>query len=121
MTGSGRCSRGGTIITLAGNGTAGYMDGPASSAEFFGPSGVAVDGAVDGNVGLYVADPYNGRIRKVYKSQVTSVAGGASDCCSGDGCQRPAPALETRTAWRWTVRGISILPIPMALIRFGKL
>lgn len=64
----------GTISTVAGNGTAGYSGdgGPAASAELNAPEGVAVDTA--GN--LYIADTYNGCIRKVDTSGIiTSVAG----------------------------------------------
>lgn len=54
---------GGTITTVAGNGIEGFSGdgGPAISASFNGPSGVAVDSA--GN--LYVADSENNRIRLV--------------------------------------------------------
>ncbi len=44
----------GDIITVAGNGTAGYSgdNGPATAAELNGPSGVAIDSAGD----LFIAD-----------------------------------------------------------------
>jgi serine/threonine-protein kinase len=51
----------GTVSTLAGNGTAGYQDGPGASAEFNSPYGIAVD--AQGNV--YVADGNNSCIRKI--------------------------------------------------------
>ena len=60
------------MSTIAGDGTAGYADGPAAQSRFNGPIGVAVD--KDGNV--YVADTYNDRIRKISTdNQVTTVAG----------------------------------------------
>jgi hypothetical protein len=52
---------GGQVVTLAGSGTAGYMDGPATKAEFNFPEGLVVDGS--GN--LYVADGHNNVIRKI--------------------------------------------------------
>jgi sugar lactone lactonase YvrE len=62
----------GIITTVAGNGAAGYSGdgGPATSAELWGPVGVAVDGA--GN--LYIADFGNTRIRKVDLSDPPSLA-----------------------------------------------
>ena len=54
----------GNVTTLAGNGTAGYMDGtggPTGTAEFAYPNGVAVDS--QGNV--YVGDSGNKRIRVI--------------------------------------------------------
>ncbi|HUB06373.1 MAG TPA: hypothetical protein VMB50_05210 [Myxococcales bacterium] len=51
----------GNVTTLAGDGTAGFADGPGNVAEFDGPWGIAVD---DAGV-IYVADVDNARIRKV--------------------------------------------------------
>jgi len=51
-----------TIQTFAGDGTAGYKDGPASEARFSEPAGLAL--SADGNT-LYVADTNNFLIRKV--------------------------------------------------------
>jgi sugar lactone lactonase YvrE len=63
----------GAVTTLAGDGAAGYRDGPARSARFNAPCGVAVDAR--GNV--YVADTYNDRIRQITpEGQVKTVAGG---------------------------------------------
>ena len=51
----------GVVSTLAGSGTSGNADGTGTSAKFYYPSGVAVDGA--GNV--YVGDYNNHSIRKI--------------------------------------------------------
>jgi sugar lactone lactonase YvrE len=74
----------GVVSTIAGDGTAGYRDGPAREARFNGPVGVAVDAR--GRV--IVADTYNDRIRAIHPDgTVTTVAGsgqpGWSDGPSG--------------------------------------
>ena len=59
---------GGTVTTLAGNGTVGDVDGtggPTGSAEFGGPSGGPAGVAVDAAGNGYVADTFNNRIRKI--------------------------------------------------------
>src|SRR5437773_1615487 len=72
----------GKIFAVAGNGTFGFGgDGsPATNASLADPAGIAVDAA--GN--LYIADFFNGRIRKVNASgNITTVAGGGA--VFGDG------------------------------------
>jgi streptogramin lyase len=65
----------GNTITLAGNGTPGFVDGtggPNGTAEFSLPCAVAVD--AQGNV--YVADTFNSSIRKIdTNGNVTTLAG----------------------------------------------
>ena len=76
----------GIVSTVAGDGTAGYVDGPAAQAQFNGPIGVAVD--LTGN--LYVADTYNDRIRMISTDgHVITLAGAFDTPCAvvvaGDG------------------------------------
>ena len=72
----------GQVSTVAGDGNAGYVDGPASQARFNGPMGIAVD--AHGNI--YVADTYNDRIRMITTDgQVSTIAGaGTPGYADGD-------------------------------------
>ena len=71
------------VSTLAGEGVAGYVDGPAAKARFQAPGDVAV--GADGSV--YVADTGNLRLRKVASTgAVTTLAGsGVSGSIDGQG------------------------------------
>jgi sugar lactone lactonase YvrE len=68
----------GTIVTVAGNGQAGYSGdgGPAAKAELDGPAGVAVNAAGD----VFIADTNNNIIREVLESTgtIVTVAGNAT-------------------------------------------
>ena len=59
---------GGLVSTLAGNGGSGAKDGPAATASFGEPTGIAVD--VAGNV--YVADELDKEIRRISNGAVTT-------------------------------------------------
>jgi YD repeat-containing protein len=75
---------GGTITTVAGDGTAGFGGdgGPATSAQLNTPVGVVAD--AQGN--LYIADSQNHRIRRVDPGGViTTVAGDGAAGFGGDG------------------------------------
>jgi uncharacterized protein (TIGR03437 family) len=81
----------GTISTVAGNGSPGYNDGPATSAGLNFPTGVAVDGA--GNI--FIADRGNNFIRKVTPAGMMSrVAGNGNQGFSGDGGPATSAALS---------------------------
>ena len=74
----------GDIITVAGNGKAGYSgdNGPATAAELNGPNSVAVDSAGD----LFISDAGNNVIREVVKAtgDIITVAGNGTAGYSGD-------------------------------------
>jgi sugar lactone lactonase YvrE len=78
---SGAATSGGAALdvpsasTLAGSGTAGLLDGPAASARFMGPQGIAYDAR--GN--LYVADTPAQRIRMVDVHGTVSTIAGSGD------------------------------------------
>lgn len=61
----------GIVSTIAGDGTFNGVDGPASSASFFNPSDVAIDGF--GN--LFVTELNGHRVRKISGGLVTTFAG----------------------------------------------
>lgn len=64
------------VTTIAGDGTAGFVNGVAESAQMDTPHGIGVD--ADGNV--YFADENNNRIRKIStEGQVTTYAGDGTD------------------------------------------
>jgi Bacterial Ig-like domain (group 3)/NHL repeat/IPT/TIG domain len=88
----------GIISTVAGNGTAGYNnDGiPATSANLYFPTGVAVDSA--GNI--YIADWENDRIREVNAStgNISTVAGNGTRGFSGDGAAATSAELNFPSA-----------------------
>ena len=87
----------GTILTVAGNGTAGYSGdgGPATSAQLLVPSGVAFDGG--GN--MFIADSSNNVVRRVDATtgDITTIAGTGAAGYSGDGGPGTAAQLNRPT------------------------
>jgi hypothetical protein len=72
------------IITLAGNGTAGFSGdgGPATGALLNAPTDVAVDASGD----VFIGDSFNNRIRKVTPAgTISTIAGNGTGGFSGDG------------------------------------
>jgi sugar lactone lactonase YvrE len=74
----------GVIHTFAGTGVAGYSGdgGPATSAEIYGPSGLAIDSSSN----IYIADRFNHRVRKVdAHGKISTFAGNGTTGAGGDG------------------------------------
>ena len=72
------------VSTVAGDGTPGFLDGPALTAKFKSPLGVAIlpNGAI------YVADAFNSCIRKIQDGMVTTFAGnGNANITNGNGSE----------------------------------
>jgi sugar lactone lactonase YvrE len=88
----------GIITTIAGIGEIGFAGdgGPATSAMIGEPFGVGVDAA--GNV--YIADPYNARVRRVDVSTgiISTFAGGGSSSADGNLATETALALPAAVA-----------------------
>ena len=73
------------VTTIAGTGVAGYKDGPGSIAQFYQPSGIAVDK----NINLYISDSYNNRIRMVAMDGTTTTIAGNGMAGFNDGSGAP--------------------------------
>jgi len=71
----------GVVTTLAGSGSAAFVDGIGTSASFNNPSGVAVDA----NGTVYVADYFNNRIRTVTSAGVVTTLAGSGSAAFADG------------------------------------
>jgi uncharacterized protein (TIGR03437 family) len=86
-----KVSAAGVITTVAGNGIAGFSGdgGSATGAELDFPGAVALDAAG----ALYIADAFNGRVRKVFAGLIVTAAGGVNGGFSGDGGPATAASL----------------------------
>lgn len=69
----------GVVSTFAGSGSAGFLNGSASSARFYNPWGIAVDRAGV----VYIGDRSTQRIRRIANGVVTSFAGGSAGWIDG--------------------------------------
>jgi len=88
----------GTTITLAGTGLAQFQDGPAGSACFDHPQGVAIDdtGAI------YITDTDNYRVRLLANDQVETIA--------GDGVAGYKDADDRLAAELFGLEGLAVRP-----------
>lgn len=73
----------GIITTVAGTGARGPLgdNGPATSAQFNYPGGLAISPSGD----IYVADGYNSRVRRISNGAITTAAGTGIQGFAGDG------------------------------------
>lgn len=73
----------GIITTVAGSGARGPLgdNGPATSAQFYYPVGLAI--SPSGNI--YVADGYNSRVRRISNGAITTAVGTGMQGFAGDG------------------------------------
>ena len=97
----------GLMATVAGSGQAGSTDGPAPTAQFNHPLGVAID--AQGTA--YVADRANHSIRKITAADVVSTLAGSS---SGyyDNPYRPLASFGIPENMLLTPRATCWWPIP---------
>jgi hypothetical protein len=80
----------GIVTLVAGNGISGFSGdgGPATGAQLWGPTALAVDSSGT----LYICDTLNNRVRKVANGVISTVAGNGTQGYSGDG--GPATSAE---------------------------
>ena len=67
------------VTTVAGTGSASWVDGAALSSTFSSPQGLAWDGAL---AALFIADQNNNRVRRLLGGVVSTLAGGISAACT---------------------------------------
>ena len=82
----------GDIITVAGNGTAGYSgdNGPATAAELDYPAGVAVDAAGD----LFIADTDNNVVRQTTPAVTVTINSVVTTTAASPPRQRRRPTAS---------------------------
>ena len=97
----------GIVKVLAGTGTYGDVDGPALSAEFADPRGIALDAPL--NL-LFIADRDNNVIRELNLAtgQVSTVAGTGTYGDGGTGIPATSAALASPTAVAVSTNGLNV-------------
>ncbi|HTE12028.1 MAG TPA: PA14 domain-containing protein, partial [Chitinophagaceae bacterium] len=76
-----KMSPNGTVTIIAGTGNAGFVDGPAATAQFSGIAGLALDAAGY----IYVSDGSNHAIRKISPGGIVSTLAGNGTAGNQDG------------------------------------
>lgn len=84
------------VSTMAGSGTAGYLDGIGLDVNFSGPEGVCLDG--QGHI--IVTDRTNNRIRKIAPDRTVTTIAGTGEKGYADG---PAAVAKFSFPWRSAV------------------
>ncbi len=97
----------GVIKVLAGNGTAGLVDGPALSAEFYDPRGLALDAPL--NL-LFIADRDNNAVRELNLATgiVSTIAGNGTFGDGGSGIPGTSAELGSPTAVAVASGGLNV-------------
>jgi len=85
----------GTVSTVAGTTSVGYVDGPVASARFDHPQGVACDAAGD----IFVADTDNNTIRVISASGTVSTLAGAKAMGTVNGVGSEARFANPSDLW----------------------
>jgi DNA-binding beta-propeller fold protein YncE len=100
-----RIERSGLLTAVAGTGSPGHRDGPAGTAQFRTPAGLAQVGSV-----LYVADLGNHRVRAISleRAEVTTVAGTGSAAYAGDDGPARGASLHSPEAVAVTADGTGL-------------
>jgi hypothetical protein len=85
----------GTVSTVAGSPSTGLVDGPAASARFDHPQGVACDAAGD----IFVADTDNNTIRMISAAGIVSTLAGSKDMGTVNGVGSAARFANPSDLW----------------------
>ena len=102
----------GVIVTVAGNGTAGFAGdgGPSTSALLKSPQGVRVFGKGTAQESIYFSDTGNNRVRRISASNgqfvIDTVAGNGKAGYSGDGGQAVNASLNQAEGLEFDSNGV---------------
>jgi streptogramin lyase len=91
----------GTVTTVAGNGTAGYVNSADGDPEFYAPQGLAID--PNGN--LFVADYGNNVIREITPAGVVTTYAGNGTAAFVDGAAQKVAAFNGPSGLAFDTKG----------------